>query len=162
MLAGAGIKVWMLTGDKPETAESIARSCGLLPPGMAAVGLHALGPCEPADCQEALVNAWHALEQAPGLPPGHPAHIHQEAPQRGTRKEWGLQALGSGQAIPRLGSRRPGTRVTPAFGLCLTLLFGPRPGARGSLAALLCVTSQGPWDGGCVAKDRRRKCGTRA
>lgn len=84
LLAGAGIKVWMLTGDKPETAESIARSCGLLPPGMDPVGLHALGPCEAADCQEALAKARAALEQAPGLPPGHPAHTHQDAPQRGT------------------------------------------------------------------------------
>lgn len=30
----AGIKVWMLTGDKMETAENIARSCNLFPTEM--------------------------------------------------------------------------------------------------------------------------------
>lgn len=28
-LRGAGIKIWMITGDKMETAECIGRSCGL-------------------------------------------------------------------------------------------------------------------------------------
>lgn len=29
MLVDAGIRVWMLTGDKTETAFNIAKSCGL-------------------------------------------------------------------------------------------------------------------------------------
>lgn len=28
-LRGGGIKIWMITGDKMETAECISRSCGL-------------------------------------------------------------------------------------------------------------------------------------
>jgi len=32
LLQKAGIKVWMLTGDKLETAENIATSCSLLSP----------------------------------------------------------------------------------------------------------------------------------
>ena len=32
-LQAANIKVWMLTGDKLETAENIARSCKLIKPG---------------------------------------------------------------------------------------------------------------------------------
>ena len=30
VLLAAGIRIWMLTGDKPETAVNIAKSCGLL------------------------------------------------------------------------------------------------------------------------------------
>lgn len=33
-LQEAGIKIWMLTGDKLETAENIAESCRLLIPSM--------------------------------------------------------------------------------------------------------------------------------
>jgi magnesium-transporting ATPase (P-type) len=38
-LAAAGVKVWVLTGDKVETAVSIAHSCGLFDDGMAVVEL---------------------------------------------------------------------------------------------------------------------------
>lgn len=38
-LQRAGIKIWMLTGDKLETAENIGESCLLIKPGMAVVRL---------------------------------------------------------------------------------------------------------------------------
>jgi len=37
MIRKAGIKVWMLTGDKKETAINIGISCGLVSPDMAVV-----------------------------------------------------------------------------------------------------------------------------
>jgi len=33
-LQKAGIKIWMLTGDKLETAENIGEACKLIKPGM--------------------------------------------------------------------------------------------------------------------------------
>ncbi len=36
-LRKAGIKVWMLTGDKKETAVNIGKSCGLIQEDMAVV-----------------------------------------------------------------------------------------------------------------------------
>ena len=40
VLLAAGIRIWMLTGDKPETAINIAKSCRLLKPDTKILHLH--------------------------------------------------------------------------------------------------------------------------
>jgi P-type E1-E2 ATPase len=42
-LLAMGIKVWVLTGDKVETAISIAKTCRLLTEGMALLEVRGLG-----------------------------------------------------------------------------------------------------------------------
>ena len=51
-LRAAGIKVWVLTGDKLETAINIAYSCGHFKRGMQLLTLTAQS--SPAECQETL------------------------------------------------------------------------------------------------------------
>ena len=41
-LQNSGIKIWMLTGDKLETAENIGESCKLIKPGMNIIRLSTL------------------------------------------------------------------------------------------------------------------------
>jgi len=51
-LRAAGIKIWVLTGDKLETAINIAYSCGHFKRGMTLLTLTAQS--SPAECQETL------------------------------------------------------------------------------------------------------------
>merc|ERR1712054_245643 len=50
----AGIKMWMITGDKTETAVSIGQTCGLLTPGMV---IHYVCGHQNQECSEAIKEA---------------------------------------------------------------------------------------------------------
>ena len=57
-LKKAGIKVWMLTGDKKETAVSIGYSCGLIGEGCEKITLD----CEPEHAENLINNVTSMLE----------------------------------------------------------------------------------------------------
>jgi len=63
-LREAGMNVWVLTGDKVETAINIARSCSLITPKMAAAGLIQLVVDDKLSDEEALVETRQALAAA--------------------------------------------------------------------------------------------------
>lgn len=71
ILERAGVKVWMLTGDKLETAINIGLSCGMLDDGMDVVVISE-DSVDGANAQlERAIGRWSALrlEDIPGAPP---------------------------------------------------------------------------------------------
>lgn len=71
VLERAGVKVWMLTGDKLETAINIGLSCGMLDDGMDVVVISE-DSVDGANAQlERAIGRWSALrlEDTPGAPP---------------------------------------------------------------------------------------------
>jgi phospholipid-transporting ATPase len=63
-LAQAGIKIWVLTGDKVETAINIGRSCNLLTPQMRADNLIVIDIDESLDDEQAKKETLEALSHA--------------------------------------------------------------------------------------------------
>ena len=53
-LKNAGIKIWVLTGDKMETAVNIARSCKLITPEMKIHKINTTGESKKEDREDVL------------------------------------------------------------------------------------------------------------
>jgi phospholipid-translocating ATPase len=93
-LREAGICVWMLTGDKAETALEVARACRLVPPGAFPVELR------PIELEEGGRSDSGGLRSQPGSPlsPVLPTAAGASASQRGG-------AFGGAGAQPPAGAR---------------------------------------------------------
>nr|XP_040050784.1 probable phospholipid-transporting ATPase IM [Gasterosteus aculeatus aculeatus] len=100
-LAKADIKVWVLTGDKQETAENIGYSCNLLREEMNEVFV--LSGNSPEDVRRELRNALSSMKPAGDstvLPEGPPGKRGKVLPDEAVNGEYGLVVNGHSLGYP--------------------------------------------------------------